>query len=60
MQKIGMERAGEFDHPMIATGHPLRRHVLYVEDQLPAIGLATIELGAGSAAVSCKTFLRSR
>ena len=30
MQKIGMERAGEFDHPMIEAGHPLRRHVLYV------------------------------
>jgi RimJ/RimL family protein N-acetyltransferase len=30
MQKIGMRRVGEFDHPMIADGHPLRRHVLYV------------------------------
>lgn len=29
MQKIGMERDGEFDHPMIEVGHPLRRHVLY-------------------------------
>ena len=29
MQKIGMERTGEFDHPMIESGHPLRRHVLY-------------------------------
>lgn len=29
MQKIGMRRAGEFDHPNIAEGHRLRRHVLY-------------------------------
>jgi [ribosomal protein S5]-alanine N-acetyltransferase len=29
MQKIGMERVGEFDHPMIEAGHPLQRHVLY-------------------------------
>jgi [ribosomal protein S5]-alanine N-acetyltransferase len=32
MQKIGMERVGEFDHPMIEAGHPLQRHVLYVLD----------------------------
>ncbi len=31
MEAIGMKRsAGEdFDHPMLAEGHPLRRHVLY-------------------------------
>jgi RimJ/RimL family protein N-acetyltransferase len=31
MEKIGMTRdvAGDFDHPRIAEGHPLRRHVLY-------------------------------
>lgn len=29
MQKIGMTRIGEFDHPKIEAGHPLRRHVLY-------------------------------
>lgn len=29
MQKIGMLRAGEFDHPALPVGHPLRRHVLY-------------------------------
>jgi len=29
MQKIGMEKEGEFDHPKIEQGHPLRRHVLY-------------------------------
>jgi RimJ/RimL family protein N-acetyltransferase len=31
MQKIGMKRdeAGDFDHPNLAPGHPLRRHVLY-------------------------------
>ena len=31
MEKIGMMRdpAEDFDHPSIAEGHPLRRHVLY-------------------------------
>jgi RimJ/RimL family protein N-acetyltransferase len=31
MEKLGMKRAhGEdFDHPRIAEGHPLRRHILY-------------------------------
>jgi RimJ/RimL family protein N-acetyltransferase len=29
MQKLGMKFSGEFDHPAIAEGHPLRRHVLY-------------------------------
>jgi RimJ/RimL family protein N-acetyltransferase len=31
MEKIGMQYdpAGDFDHPRIAVGHPLRRHVLY-------------------------------
>ena len=29
MQKLGMKFSGEFDHPGIAEGHPLRRHVLY-------------------------------
>lgn len=31
MQKIGMVRdpAGDFEHPRIAAGHPLRPHVLY-------------------------------
>lgn len=29
MQKIGMERAGEFDHPLVPRDHPLLRHVLY-------------------------------
>ena len=31
MQKIGMRRDpdGDFDHPRIPEGHPLRRHVLY-------------------------------
>jgi hypothetical protein len=27
--KIGMKKAGEFDHPKIETGHPLRRRVVY-------------------------------
>lgn len=31
MEKLGMRRdpADDFDHPRIAEGHPLRRHVLY-------------------------------
>jgi RimJ/RimL family protein N-acetyltransferase len=31
MEKIGMvhDAAGDFDHPRLAPGHPLRRHVLY-------------------------------
>jgi RimJ/RimL family protein N-acetyltransferase len=29
MEKLGMKFAGEFDHPTMAEGHPLRRHVLY-------------------------------
>jgi ribosomal-protein-alanine N-acetyltransferase len=31
MEKLGMTRdaADDFDHPLIAEGHPLRRHVLY-------------------------------
>jgi RimJ/RimL family protein N-acetyltransferase len=30
MERIGMRRDREFDHPKIERGHPLRRHVLYV------------------------------
>jgi ribosomal-protein-alanine N-acetyltransferase len=31
MKRLGMRRdaTGDFDHPWIAEGHPLRRHVLY-------------------------------
>jgi ribosomal-protein-alanine N-acetyltransferase len=29
MERIGMARIGEFDHPMLPVGHPLRPHVLY-------------------------------
>ena len=31
MERLGMTRnpADDFDHPNIAAGHPLRRHVLY-------------------------------
>ncbi len=29
MQRIGMQKAGEFDHPVLPEGHRLRRHVLY-------------------------------
>ncbi len=29
MEKIGMQRGEEFDHPLLEEGHPLRRHVVY-------------------------------
>jgi RimJ/RimL family protein N-acetyltransferase len=29
MQKTGMEKVGEFDHPLLADGHYLQKHVLY-------------------------------
>ncbi len=29
MEKLGMTRCGEFDHPLLPAGHPLLRHVLY-------------------------------
>jgi RimJ/RimL family protein N-acetyltransferase len=29
MERLGMRRDGEFDHPGIAAGSPVRRHVLY-------------------------------
>ena len=30
MQRLGMTRLQEFDHPALPTGHPLQRHVLYM------------------------------
>jgi [ribosomal protein S5]-alanine N-acetyltransferase len=29
MQRIGMSKIGEFDHPLIADGHILKKHVVY-------------------------------
>lgn len=29
MERLGMQAAGEFDHPRVPEGHPLRRHLLY-------------------------------
>jgi RimJ/RimL family protein N-acetyltransferase len=29
MQRLGMQRSLEFDHPLLEQGHALRRHVLY-------------------------------
>ncbi|EGJ72483.1 GCN5-related N-acetyltransferase [Bacteroides coprosuis DSM 18011] len=29
MQKIGMTKMKEFDHPLVPKSHPLQRHVLY-------------------------------
>ncbi|HEU0100930.1 MAG TPA: GNAT family N-acetyltransferase [Mycobacteriales bacterium] len=33
MQRIGMRYVQQFDHPKLAAGHPLRRHVLYRADR---------------------------
>ncbi|MGY2735740.1 GNAT family N-acetyltransferase [Sphingomonas sp. UYP23] len=35
MERIGMTRVsdGDFDHPDLAAGHPLRRHILYRIDR---------------------------
>lgn len=32
MKRIGMEKVDEFDHPRVAEGSPLKRHVLYKKD----------------------------
>ena len=32
MRRIGMTLRGSFEHPRFATGHPLRRHVLYAAE----------------------------
>ena len=29
MERLGMTRSGEFDHPLVPDGSPLRRHILY-------------------------------
>lgn len=29
MQRIGMEKVREFNHPLIPVKHPLSQHVLY-------------------------------
>ena len=29
MEKIGMQRIGEFDHPLVEDGHALKRHLVY-------------------------------
>ena len=33
MTRLGMRRAGEFEHPRIAAGHPLRPHLLFRLDK---------------------------
>ena len=33
MERIGMVRDSEFDHPRVPEGHRIRRHVLYVADR---------------------------
>jgi RimJ/RimL family protein N-acetyltransferase len=36
MERIGMTCVEEFDHPNVAAGHPMRRHVLYATGTKPA------------------------
>lgn len=33
MERIGLRYEGDFDHPLVADQHPLRRHVLYRADR---------------------------
>lgn len=33
MERIGLRRELEFDHPRVPEGHPIRPHVLYVADR---------------------------
>jgi ribosomal-protein-alanine N-acetyltransferase len=35
MERLGMTRSIEFDHPLLAEAHPLRRHILYRLRALP-------------------------
>jgi RimJ/RimL family protein N-acetyltransferase len=40
MEKLGFQYDGDFDHPGLAAGHPLRRHVLYRKVAPAVEGLA--------------------
>ncbi len=35
MERIGMHRVAEFEHPRLPEGHPLRQHVLYATGTKP-------------------------
>lgn len=39
MEKLEMRYAGEFEHPMLPLGHPLRPHVLYRRASFAAAGV---------------------
>jgi ribosomal-protein-alanine N-acetyltransferase len=53
MERIGMQRdrAGDFDHPSLPEGSPLRRHVLY-RISAPSAGPATSPPASSQAARS--------
>lgn len=34
MQKIGMSRVGEFEHPNVPESHPFKRHILYKKNMI--------------------------
>jgi RimJ/RimL family protein N-acetyltransferase len=45
MERLGMQKLGEFDHPRLPEGHTLRRHVVY-EIAAPNIGQPRVSLEA--------------
>ncbi len=49
MERLGLARQGEFDHPKLPTGHPLQRHWLYAIDNPAAVTAAPAILPAAPA-----------
>jgi len=43
MERLGMTRVGEFEHPRVPHGHPLRQHVLYDQPAATWDGTAPID-----------------
>jgi RimJ/RimL family protein N-acetyltransferase len=62
MEKLGMRRTEEFDHPRVPAGHPLRRHVLYrISTDRTEPGAAPLERArAFAAALDEDDFERAR
>ncbi len=51
MERLGMARIGEFEHPRLPEGHALRRHLLYVRDAVAAPPAPAAVPPAGTALV---------
>ena len=47
MERIGMTKTGEFDHPKIEDNHPLKRHVLYRLDKSSYLAIESEKVQAG-------------